>query len=680
MTSETATPRKSVQRNGPPPVRTPRRRGLATGAGVLLTLALSGAILVAIWDWNWVRGPVAAIASAQIHRKVTISGDLRIRLWSWQPSATADGVRVANPAWAGRTNLAEIDRIAAQIRLVPLFAGHLDLRLLQFVRPRVALYRDAQGRATWDFSDGLKPDEPLRLPPIRTFIIDGGQIDFRDEDRKLSFSGTIGASERLGADNKGFQMTGRGVLNGQPFDFKVIGGPLMNIDRNHPYPFNADIHAGATYVTAQGAIPKPFDLAHFYTDVTARGPDLAELYGLTGVPLPNTPPYILHGRLSRDVHLWKLNAIGGRMGSSDLAGALSIRTGGARPFLTADFQTGVLAFPDLGPAFGGGRKTGKVASPKQIAVARKMQAEARIFPEAKLNFERIRKIDADVTYWAASITDAPIHLKTAAARIRLDAGLLRVEPLELTLPQGRVTGHVLLDARAATAITDLDLKLSNARLEGIAPIRFQGAAPLSGPLSGRARLHGTGDSLHDALGDAYGDVALVATGGEIRRSLAELAGVDITKGLGLLFAKDKSTTRIRCAVVHFKAVGGVLNADRLVIDTDPVLIDGGGTINLDTEELQFRIQGHPKSFRLVRLNAPISFAGPILHPRVSIEKGHAMAQGGMALVLAAVVSPLAAILPFVDAGLTKDANCGALIAEGGQKGAPDKSAPLPGSR
>ena len=460
------------------------------------------AVLAAIWDWNWFRGPMAGIASARMHRQVSITGDLKVHPFSWQPNATVDGVHIANPAWAGTANLADIDRIAVQIRLVPLFAGRLDMRLLEFDRPRVALYRDAQGRATWDFSDGSKPDEPLRLPPIRKFVIDGGQLNYRDDDRKLVFSGTVDAKERLGETNKGFQMTGQGALNAQPFHLQVTGGPLLNIDRNKPYPFDADIRAGQTYITAQGAVPKPFDLANFYMNVTSRGPDLADLYSLTGVPLPNTPPYSLRGRLSRDVHLWKLEGIGGKVGSSDLGGSISVRTGDKRPFLTADLKSHSLDFPDLGPLFGGARRTGKVASPKQKAAAQVMQAQARIFPDATLNFSRIRGLDADVSFKADSITGAPIALRSGSTRVKLNAGLLRAEPLDLNLPQGRITGFVQLDGRKTDAITDLDLRLANATLQSLFPVKFQGSPPLTGAVAARAKLHGTGDSVHDAMADA----------------------------------------------------------------------------------------------------------------------------------------------------------------------------------
>ena len=654
-----------------------RRRGLAWTAGFFLALAAVAAILAAIWDWNWFRGPLASMASSRMHRQVTIDGDLKVHLWSWQPSATVERVRIANPAWAGPASLANIDRIALQIRLIPLFTGHLDMRLLEFDRPRVALYRDAQGRATWDFSDGSRPDEPLRLPPIRKFVIDGGKLNYRDEERKLTFTGTVDAKERLGANNRGFQMVGQGVLNAQPFHLQVTGGPLLNIDRDKPYPFDADVRAGDTYVTARGAVPKPFDMAQFYMDVTGRGPDLADLYGLTGVPLPNTPPYNLHGRLSRDVHLWKIDGIGGRVGSSDLSGSLSVRSGKPRPMLTANLVSRRLVFPDLGALFGGARRAGKIASPNQVAVARKMQAEARIFPVATLNFDKIRKIDADVTYKADTITQAPINLRSGSTRVNLNAGLLRAEPLSLDLPQGRITGWVQLNGRSQTAVTDLDLRLANARLETLVPVSFQGRRPFAGSVVGRAKLHGVGDSVHDAMGDADGEIMVVAPGGEIRRSLAELAGVDLIKGLGLLFAKDQSTTPIRCAVGHFRVKGGVASADRLVVDTGPVLIDGSGVMNFDTETLAFRLRGHPKKFQLVRLLAPITVSGPMLHPRPGVEKGKAIAQGGAALALGAVLSPLAALLPFVDAGLAKDANCQALMAQGKAAGAPVKAAAAP---
>lgn len=653
-------------------LKKPSRKALSWAGGVLAVLAIAIAILIAVWDWNWFRGPVARIASARMHREVTINGDLKVHLFSWQPSATVDGITVANAPWAGRNDMADIGRMAVRIRLLPLLIGHVDLRLLRFDKANVTLLRDANGRANWDFSGGRKATQPLRLPPIRDFIINDGRLTYHDVQRKLNFTGTLNAAEQLGGANRGFELRGKGALNREPFTLLVTGGPLLNIDRNKPYPFDAEIRAGETVVTAKGAVPRPFDLGKFHMDATARGPDAADLYGVTGVALPNTPPYNLRGRLSRDGQTWRVDGLGGRVGTSDLAGDVSLKTGRERPLLTARLHTKSLDFKDLGPLFGGG--AGKVASPEQAAISRRLQAEQRLLPDAPLRVERIRAIDADVTYKADQIHNAPVNLQSGSAHVKLDAGVLKADPLAFALPQGRIAGTIELDARKATPVTDLDLRLSDARLEQLVPVKLNGGAPFSGAFVGRAKLRGEGDSVRKAFGNADGQLTLVVPGGEIRRSFAELMGVDVVKGLGLLLSKSQETTPIRCGVANFQAQDGVFRAERIVVDTGPVLIKGSGAVDMNSERLDLKAQGHPKKFQLVRVLAPVTAEGPIMRPKLGVQPGGAIAQGGAAAALGVVLSPLAAILPFVDLGQAKDANCAGLVGDAVQQGAPVKTA------
>jgi len=76
----------------------------------------------------------------------------------------------------------------------------------------------------------------------------------------------------------------------------------------------------------------------------------------------------------------------------------------------------------------------------------------------------------------------------------------------------------------------------------------------------------------------------------------------------------------------------------------------------------------------VRVLLPVTAQGPIRSPKLGVEAGPAIAQGAVAVGLGALLSPLAAILPFVDPGLAKDANCGALMSEASLHGAPVKTA------
>ncbi|MBV9541463.1 MAG: hypothetical protein JO167_09350 [Alphaproteobacteria bacterium] len=81
------------------------------------------------------------------------------------------------------------------------------------------------------------------------------------------------------------------------------------------------------------------------------------------------------------------------------------------------------------------------------------------------------------------------------------------------------------------------------------------------------------------------------------------------------------------------------------------------------------VVGKPKEFRIGRIHAPITVTGSLAHPTVGIKAEQAILQGGLAAALG-FLSPIAAILPFVDPGLAKDANCGGLTATAAAQGAP----------
>ncbi|MDE2488922.1 MAG: AsmA family protein, partial [Alphaproteobacteria bacterium] len=144
MTTEILGHPRSDDRPSEAAPRRGRRAALITG-GVFLGLALLIAFVVSIWNWNWFRGPLARVLSARMHREVTITGDLNANIWSWNPTASVQGLHIANPAWAGKGHMADIGRVVVRLRLVPLFSGHLDLRRLEFDNPSVDLWRDRQG-------------------------------------------------------------------------------------------------------------------------------------------------------------------------------------------------------------------------------------------------------------------------------------------------------------------------------------------------------------------------------------------------------------------------------------------------------------------------------------------------------------------------------------------------------
>jgi AsmA family protein len=69
---------------------------------------------------------------------------------------------------------------------------------------------------------------------------------------------------------------------------------------------------------------------------------------------------------------------------------------------------------------------------------------------------------------------------------------------------------------------------------------------------------------------------------------------------------------------------------------------------------------------MLRLRTPITLRGSLLQPKIGVQPGKLAAQTGGAVALAALLTPVAAVLAFVDGGLAKDANCAALVGQAEQ--------------
>lgn len=639
----------------------PRIGAIAGGIAGVLVLTL--VLFATFADWNALRGPISRMASAATGRPIEITGDLDVNPWSWTPEIRVSGLRVGNPArFDERGTFAEIAGAEAQVRLLPLFVGRFDIVRLDLDGADINLYRSATGDSNWSAAPGAARGRSFNLPAIRQFALRNGHVELRDDKRRTILDATFTTEEGPGGDGR-FELNGEGSINRRPFTIELSGAPLLNVRRDRPYAFVADVRAGGTRIQADGAINRPFDLNRWHADVVASGPDLADLYQLIGLALPNTPPYALRGRVERSGQTYGMPRVVGRVGDSDLRGAFTAsRQRNGRLLLDGDFLTSQLDFDDLMTVLGGAPSTarGETASDSQRAIAANMEAQGRLLPDARLDISRVRNMDARVTYRAARVRSDRFPLRGLALDINLDRGLLRLDPLTLDLRQGRLGGAVAINAREETPQVDLDLRLSGARMESI--LAFSGEPPLTGALVGRARLSGRGASVREAAANANGEVTLATPSGEVREALAELTGINVTRGLGLLLTDDESTIPIRCGVASFRVRGGIMRTRSILVDTETVLIGGEGSISLRDETMDLRLQGEPKEARLVSVDAPITLQGRLRSPELGVDADEVAGQGGLAALLGSLVAPLAAVLPFIDPGLADDADCAALLA------------------
>jgi hypothetical protein len=659
--------------------------------GIVAGLVAAIVLVLVFVDWNALRGPIGSYLSRRMHREVRLAGDLNVKLFSWTPTAVVNDLQISQPQWVTQSGpdhagaFADVRRLTVSLDLKRLLGWRIVLPLVDIDQPRMRLMREKSGRANWVFDETNK--SPLRLPPIQHFVVRDGHLDLNDAQKNLTFAGTVSSEENDSATGRQFfRLVGKGQLNRAPFTAEFRGDPLLNLKPDQAYGFDGHIVAGATRLDAKGSLNKPFDLGGFQAKASFAGADLADVYYLTGLTLPNTPRYSLSGDLTRDGQTFRFHNFGGKVGDSDLHGELTVDASGDKPYLKADIASQKLNFDDLGPLIGArpgaGAKLppasatpstpGAKAPAAKITVAGTPNANpARgVLPDTPLQVERLRQMNADVHYRAAVVVSRDFPLRSAETRLSLKDGVLKMTPVTFAFAQGTLKGDVQIDARKDVPVSDIDVRVTGLDAGQFVGSSKKGPSALAGQAIARAKLHGVGNSIHKAASTADGTATVVVPHGEIRQAFAELLGINVASALGLLLTNDQSKIDVHCAVAGFTAKNGVMTLNQFAFDTPVVLASGEGTVDLRTERLNLAITGHPKKPQLVRVRAPITVNGTLSQPAIGVDAGSAIAQGGIAVGLAAVLSPLAAILPFVDPGLAKDADCSALLAQARSQGAP----------
>jgi AsmA family protein len=657
--------------------------------GVLLVLIL---VLLSLFDWNRFKHPIERIASTRAGRSVSISGNLDVHIWSLTPTVTLYGLTLGEPPWEKSRPMATVDKVEIHLKLLPLLKGEVILPRVALFKPDVYLHQDKGGRANWTFENNAPTNEhssqPSKLPAIQDLLIEDGKLTLIDDMRHLSVKGTIQANEQKAkSDPTPFRIQATGTINDQPFKINVAGGPLTHLDPDQPYPFDLQIAAGDLRVESKGRALKPFDLAKLDFQVDFSGKDLAEGFYLTQLALPNTPPFKLRAHIARDGMRVSVTDIAGTVGESDMRGKLDIDVSRKRPFMSGDLSSNHLRMGDLAASLGGKPKggdsldataeTNQPLKPVPPEKAPPSDPNARLFPDAHLQMDRVRAMDADVRFQANSIATTRVPFKKVAFRVKLDAGLLTLDPISFEMPQGHLSGQVKIDARSNVPAVHIDVRVKDIQLDQLKSAKPTASAPLVGMLQARAVIDGTGDSVHAVMGDSNGRVTLILPEGQVTSAFAELTGIDVAKGLRLLLTKGDDKAPVRCGVAQFNIKDGRMSAENITFDTKDVLIRGSGGINLGPEELNLDIKGEPKKIRFTRLRTPIEIRGHLASPSFGVNAGSVAKQGAIAVALGVLATPLAAILAFVDPGLAKNQNCAAMIADVDSKGpqAPDSDIP-----
>ena len=637
------------------------RRVLIALAVILLVpvLILAGAILL-LQSERTERWVEARIGDA-IDREVEIDAvDFQ---FGWPPAINVEHLRIANPGWAKTRDLIVASGLHARIEVLPLLRRQFVIPYFSAKTATAGLEQNGE-RATWRFGGGEEKPSPFVIKRVQ---LEDGKIIYRDENDHTALDVAVKGSLGEGGE---INVSANGKFKGESAKGTAVV-PSLEPSPDTPIQIDAKATIGKTQVAAQGRFAS--DLASIDMRLRLAGPTLRALDKLSGMKLPDTPPYALSGQLRHTGAEWVFDPFEGKVGDSDLRGSVVYRTGGKRSFLKADLKSKLLDFDDLGPTVGAPPKTGpgESATPEQKQKAAEQAAKSKVLPREPFSTERWSAMDADVKFEGRRVMrPKQLPIDALATHIVLKDAVLRLEPLTFGVADGHIKANIALDARESPPRGNMDIDVQGLSLARVFPAT-KDVQPSLGTLFGRAKLSGRGASVGDLLGTSNGQLSLAVDGGQVSLLLVELLGLDVAEAAQLLGAGKRAKVELRCAVADFSVKDGVASPETFVVDTTDTVVKVEGTVDFQHERLDLVTYPEPKDMSIFALRSPVQMQGAFKDPTVRPKAGPIVARGAAAAALA-VANPLLALLPFIETGPGKDSDCGALLGRVKRKGAVKK--------
>ena len=665
------------------PPRSGRHPALRWLTGALLALAVvaSAALAWLTWnDWNRSRDWVSQKVSQAIGRDFAIRGPLDID-WQWpQPLETgwrhwvptpivhADDVLIANPPGfaAKGPHFAHIGRASADIALLPLLARRIHIRSVALTAPDVRLERAAEDANNWtfDWRRDPKADASRRWRvSLGRLLLTEGQLAYDDALRQLSVASTL---QTLPPGQTGDGRYGIGFeFSGWHRKAEVRGsgkaGPLLSLQEERlDFPLQLQARTGRLAASAEGHIANPRRLSGVDLQVTLRGASMADLYPLTGIVLPDTPPFDTRGHLVGTLQpggaVWDYQDFSGTVGKSDLAGSVTYTSAEPRPRLKGALRSKLLRLEDLGPVVG-------VKSNNPDRKPRR----GKVLPDHQFDTSRWDKMDLDLQYSGERI-ERPQAVPLDSLRVHavLDNARLKLAPLDFGLARGRFTTQVQLDARTRPMAASLRGDVKGLQLSALFP-KIELMKKSLGHVDGGIALDGRGQSVAQMLASANGETRLYVRGGVMSQLLLDMAGLNLGSVIVTkLFGADHEV-RLRCAIADVPVRAGVAYMQDVKVNTDDALIEVTGTADMRRE--LFDIDVNPKAYelKLFSLRTPLQVRGPFADPAVGVKPGPLIVRAAAALAALAAAPGALVLAPITVPGAKDNEHCAPLLAQATQE-------------
>jgi hypothetical protein len=388
---------------------------------------------------------------------------------------------------------------------------------------------------------------------------------------------------------------------------------------------------------ATGAMDELVDLGEISFDVAFEAQDLAVIAALAEIELSAIGPVSFEGSVRGSAE--SLRSRGQlRLRQTVLDGEFSASLlPGERPALKFRVHSPLVYLPDLLAA------PRSPDSPPEDRPRGGFELGRWWRSNERLPLELLRGFDVEVQFEAERVTGYELFdLQDLRFAARLERGHLSVDEARAGYENGRVSGHLELDAQSATPKSALELEAFNVDLTRLMS-QLQYDTEYAGLLDLSIDLETEGSTAPEMRSNLRGFFGAMLRDGSVVNKYSRALSYDVLRvSIPSFRPRLDAEAPVHCLLALASIEAGVAEMETLYLEGKKITVTGEGQIDLANDELALRLTPRLHEPGLVSLAATVDVSGSIGHPTVRPNRG-SMVTSALAALYRNAIRPFSAL-------------------------------------
>ena len=280
------------------------------------------------------------------------------------------------------------------------------------------------------------------------------------------------------------------------------------------------------------------------------------------------------------------------------------------------------------------------------------QEKTKLFSDEKIDLDWLKSANTEISLFVKNLIYKKATLKDVKvnAVAKNNTAAINIESLKYL--DANLSASALVDANKN--IYSQSLFTENFNL-GQLLNDIDASETLQGKIDASIDLNSYGTSSQQLANNAAGTITAVMTEGSLADAPIDLLASNLLVEL-MPGKSKKKNTKVECLFVQFTGNEGVFNSEATLLNTENIVMQTNGTVDIGKENLNLLLIPKPKNIELFTLDANIRVAGDLQSPGFSLDKGSVFKK---LLKSAATVAlgPAALAVPFASMGGNKSEKC-----------------------